>query len=226
MKQLSLSFGHSENSLKKIFEQAASRKVTLTITDNATSMITVKTKGETLSVRLHRIFLWAGMDVIEEVAGFVKRRRGKTPLINAFIREKRENLREKVARKVNIKSSGRHYDLKGIYESVNMEYFGNMVAASITWGTKSPRYAVRRRTLGSFSSHSNTIRINPILDSARIPRYFIEFIVYHEMLHANMGVEKTSNGRRSVHSREFKERERRFRGYERAMAWEKKDRTT
>ena len=200
------------------------REVILTITDNISSMLTAKAKGETLSVRLNRIFLGAGMDVIDEVAQFLKKRRGKTPLINSFIREKRGCLREKAARKVNAKQAGRHYDLKSIYESVNMEYFNNMVTASITWGTKSPRYAVRMRTLGSFSSHSNTIRINPALDSNRIPRYFIELIVYHEMLHANMGVEKTGNGRRSVHPREFKERERQFIEYERAMAWEKRNR--
>ena len=44
------------------------------------------------------------------------------------------------------------------------------------------------------------------------------------MLHANMGVEKTRNGRRSVHPREFKEREREFKEYGRAVAWEKKNR--
>jgi len=224
LEQLSLSFGHSEDTLKRRFEKAMGREVILTITDNISSMLTAKAKGETLSVRLNRIFLGAGMDVIDEVAQFLKKRRGKTPLINSFIREKRGCLREKAARKVNAKQAGRHYDLKSIYESVNMEYFNNMVTASITWGTKSPRYAVRMRTLGSFSSHSNTIRINPALDSNRIPRYFIELIVYHEMLHANMGVEKTGNGRRSVHPREFKERERQFIEYERAMAWEKRNR--
>ena len=224
MEQLSLTFGHSENALKRRFEKAMGREVILTITDNISSMLTVKAKEETLSVRLNRIFLGAALDVIDEVAQFLKKGRGKTPLINSFIREKRGCLREKAARRVNAKPSGKHYDLKGIYESVNMEYFKNMVTASITWGTKNPRYAVRRRTLGSFSSHSNTIRITPVLDSPRVPRYFIEFIVYHEMLHANMGVEKTRNGRRSVHPREFKEREREFKEYGRAVAWEKKNR--
>lgn len=224
MEQLNLTFGHSDNALKRAFEKATGREVILTITDNISSMLTVKAKRETLSVRLNRIFLGATLDVIDEVAQFLKKGRGKTPLINSFIREKRGCLRDKAARRVNVKLSGKHYDLTDIYESVNVEYFNNMVTASITWGTKSPRCAVRRRTLGSFSSHSNMIRINPALDSTRVPRYFIEFIVYHEMLHANMGVGKTSNGRRSVHPREFKERERQFKEYERAMAWEKKNR--
>jgi hypothetical protein len=40
------------------------------------------------------------------------------------------------------------------------------------------------------------------------------------MLHADMDVE-TKNGRRSVHSREFRRREKLFKDYERATAWEK-----
>jgi len=54
-----------------------------------------------------------------------------------------------------------------------------------------------------------------------VPRYFIEFVVYHEMLHADMGTEE-HEGRRSIHSREFRKRERLFEDYERAMAWERK----
>jgi predicted metal-dependent hydrolase len=67
------------------------------------------------------------------------------------------------------------------------------------------------------------IRINPVLDIERVPPYFVEFIVYHEMLHAFLGV-KNKNGRRSVHSKEFRELEKRFSDYEKAMAWEKKSR--
>ncbi len=66
-------------------------------------------------------------------------------------------------------------------------------------------------------------RINPILDNERVPYYFIEFVVYHEMLHAHIRVQK-KNGRRSVHSKEFRDREKMFRDYEDAMAWENRNR--
>jgi hypothetical protein len=65
------------------------------------------------------------------------------------------------------------------------------------------------------------IKINPILDSDRVPRYFLEFVIYHEMLHADIGIEDGS-GRRELHSREFRKREKLFRHYEKASAWEKK----
>ena len=93
------------------------------------------------------------------------------------------------------------------------------IASTITWGAKSPKWAVRKRTLGSFSERSNTIRINPVLDKKAVPRYYISFVVYHEMLHAAMGISKKGE-RRSVHPREFRTREKMFRDYERARAWE------
>jgi hypothetical protein len=65
------------------------------------------------------------------------------------------------------------------------------------------------------------IRINPILDSRSVPRYFLEFIVYHEMLHADIGIKK-GVVRRIIHSSEFKKREKLFKHYEKAINWEKK----
>lgn len=223
MEQLSLNFRHNETHLKSIFEKATGRGIALTITDNATSILSVKSKGETLYVRLHRIFLEAGTEVVSEVAEFIKKRRGKTPLVSRFIRERREHLKKKVPRRLNLCTTGKHYDLLNIYESINRAYFEGLISATITWGNKSPRYAVRKRTLGSFSSHTNAIRINPILDNQRVPVFYLEFIVYHEMLHAHIGV-KSKNGRRSIHPKEFREGEKVFKDYEKAIAWEKRNR--
>jgi len=223
VEQLTFNFNQTEGRLKELFERTAGRGIALTITDNSTSMISIRAKEETLSVRLHRIFLDAGADVIDEVAGFIKKRGGKTPLVSGFIRERRAGLRKKTGRRVNIITLGKHYDLLNIYESVNNSYFEGSISSTITWGAKSPRHAVRKRTLGSFSSHTNSIRINPLLDSKRVPPYFIEFIVYHEMLHAHMGVQQ-KNGRRSMHSKEFRKREKLFKKYEKAVEWEKRNR--
>jgi len=118
------------------------------------------------------------------------------------------------------RTEGRYHDLREIYESVNGRYFEKSVSAVITWGTGCSRRAVRRRTLGSFSSNTNTIRINPVLDKKNVPRYFVEFVVYHEMLHAHMGC-GVSKGRRTVHTKEFRERERFFAQYREALSWEK-----
>ena len=74
--------------------------------------------------------------------------------------------------------------------------------------------------MGSYNAETSTIRINPLLDKKTVPAYFLEFVVYHEMLHAYLGI-KTRNGRRSIHSREFRLHEKKFRHYAKAMEWER-----
>ena len=126
----------------------------------------------------------------------------------------------KPPKKVPIKTAGTYHDLRELHDAVNKEYFNGTIDAVITWGSRSPRSSVRRRTLGSYSERSHIIRINPVLDRKAVPRYFVVFIVYHEMLHAFLGTHLTGT-RRSVHSREFRKQEKLFHEYEKAMAWER-----
>ena len=37
--------------------------------------------------------------------------------------------------------------------------------------------------MGSYSADSKVIRIHPALDQPLVPRFFVEWIVFHEMLH-------------------------------------------
>jgi len=202
------------------FERVTSSTVSLAITDNSTTMLSVRKKGNTLSVRLHRIFLDARHDVIEEIAEFIKKRKGSTPLLRRFIKENTNRLKNAPQKRVKINTQGNYHNLAEIYDSLNREYFQEELSCPITWGTGKARYAVRKRTLGSYSRHANIIRINSSLDRKHVPRYFIEFVVYHEMLHADMDPAK-KNGRNIVHSREFRGREKQFRDYERALKWER-----
>jgi hypothetical protein len=218
--QLALPITRDEESLRSHFEKITGRSVSLTVTDNSTSMLSMRKKGERLFIRLQRIFLDAEDEVIAEIGAFLKKEGGKTPLLNGFVQQNRAQLRPASPRKTLVRTQGRYYDLEEIFDSVNKEYFHSRLSCPITWGTRNPRHVVRKRTLGSYNNHTRTIRIHPILDRKQVPRYFIEFVVYHEMLHADMGT-VTALGRRSVHSREFRRREKMFRHNEKAVAWER-----
>lgn len=218
--QLALFPEHDRESLERLFAQVSGDPVSLVLTDNSTSVLSVKTRDAVVQVRMHRMFLTAGREVIDEIARFVRSRRGTMPLLRQFIRDNRAVLDQGPRRTIRAVVQGKHYNLRTLYDAVNEEYFGNSVRAIITWGSHVPRRWARKRTLGSYSSLTNTIRISPVLDRRSVPRYFLEFVIYHEMLHAALGIEETE-GRRSVHSREFKKRERLFREYERALEWEK-----
>jgi hypothetical protein len=202
-------------------EKTTKKEISLVITDNSSSMLSMKKKGNSVSIRVHRIFLSAGSEVIDEIAGFIRNSRAKTPHIRQFIKQNSNQLKMRPPRKVNIKTDGNSYDLLDMFHTINREYFEGRVSSMITWGVKGPRRVAARRTLGSYCSDNNTIRINPMLDNKSIPRYFLEFIVYHEMLHADIGI-RTDGIRRVMHSKEFKRREKMFEHYDRAIAWEKK----
>jgi hypothetical protein len=218
--QLTLPFCLSEEALKDHLQKAAGKKISLALTDNSTSMISATAKDGVLNVRLHRMFLQADAGLLDEIAAFIRRKKSKTPLIRNFIKLNSCLVKKGRKRNLSLRQLGKYHDLRIPAASVNKEYFGGRITAPVTWGAGCRGRGVRRRTLGSYSMHTNTIRINPVLDKKKVPPFFIEFIIYHEMLHADMVIEG-GRERRPVHSREFRRRERLFKRYAEALAWEK-----
>jgi hypothetical protein len=218
--ELHLPVGHTESSLRRHLEERLNRPVSLVLTDNSFSMLSARPRNGVLCVRLHRLFADASSQVIDEIVSFLKNQRGAMPCFRRFIRDHGECFRSKPPNKVLARTRGRVYELRDFYHELNAEYFDNMVNVEITWGSSNSRDLVRKRTLGSYSERSHMIRINPVLDKKTVPRSVVAFVVYHEMLHAVVGVAR-QGGRRSVHSREFRAREKLFKDYEKAMAWER-----
>lgn len=223
MLQMRLLFSHKEDTLRDSLAKMTGQTVSLTLTDNSTSMLSIRKKDGSVAVRMHRMFLTAGEEIIKEIAGFIKKRKGQTPLIRQFIRDNRASLKnkERKVRPPSLCEQGNIHHLGEIFDAVNEEYFEGSVSAAIGWGKGSSRRAVRKRTLGTYCSTANTIRINPVLDRRSVPHYFIRFVVYHEMLHTAVKEER-KNGRRAMHTPEFRRREKLYKDYERAIAWENK----
>jgi hypothetical protein len=113
---------------------------------------------------------------------------------------------------------GKVYDLEEIMGQVRERYFDEGYAPTIGWA--SGRRGRRSITFGSYNRARHHIRINPRLDQAEIPRYFIEFVVYHEMLHGVCEIENR-RGRRVIHTAEFRQKERLFEHYEAATEYQR-----
>ncbi len=205
--------------LRSFFEERSGFTVDMTLTTNSRHMVSVRRAAKGVTMRIHRVFLLAPPAVIEEVAGLVRGKRGRTPLLNAFIGGMEHEIRAH-APPPREAAQGRHYDLREIFDSVNGEYFANSIVAPISWGAKRRRRSVRRRTLGSYNRLTGGISINPLLDSPSVPAYYLRFIVYHEMLHAHIGAERKST-RRVWHTKAFREKERQFGDYALVSEWEK-----
>ncbi len=218
--QLSFPFAHDAGFLVRTFEKASGRSVSLVLTDNSSSMLSIRKKGAVSFVRLHRMFLSADEATLKEIGLFIRHGSGSMKGFRAFLKKMSSAVRQKPPRYFSARTRGKCYDLCTIFERLNEEYFNSRLTSVITWGSwTTSRRAVRKRTLGSYCSNSNIIRINPVLDKDSVPDYYINFVVYHEMLHAAIGIME-KDGRRSVHPRDFRERERLFRDYDKAIRWE------
>ena len=113
---------------------------------------------------------------------------------------------------------GRYHDLDTILKDLCARYFPDCPAVSIRWGRWSGRARPRSIRFGAYLPDTQVIRIHPALDQAFVPRYFVEFIVYHELLHHVIPAVRL-NGRYQIHSPLFRRREREFPAYAEAIAW-------
>src|SRR5437660_1612141 len=106
---------------------------------------------------------------------------------------------------------GHHFDLHQIFDELNQRYFyGLLGRPQMTWS------AIASRTnLGHFDPAHNTIVVSRIFDRAQVPRYAVEYLVYHEMLHLKYPV-KLKDSRRCVHSTAFQAEEKQFQHFEEA----------
>ena len=128
-----------------------------------------------------------------------------------------EHIRQTRGRKRLSSSSGHHYELDEVFESLNTRFFHGLLGRpTLTW---SAHHA--RRALGHYDAAHNTIVISRIFDRSDTPRCAIEYLLYHEMLHLKHPV-RVKAGRRCVHSREFQAEERLFPELEAAKAYLKR----
>jgi hypothetical protein len=112
---------------------------------------------------------------------------------------------------------GRYYHLEEVFDSLNMRFFGGLLGRpELTWSE-----GMAKRSLGHYDAAHNTIVVSRVFDRPSSPRYAIEYLLYHEMLHLKHPV-RMRGLRRCVHSREFKAEEQLFPELKEAMAFIKR----
>jgi hypothetical protein len=197
--------------------------VILSITDNRHSIVTHRVQRGILAVRLHHMFLDAPAPVVDALVRYVTRGdREASATLGDYIEDNGFRLARR-KRSSPLVSRGKHHDLLRLFDELNARYFEGAVNAVITWGKRPPPAGRKRKTikLGSYSAVDRLNRNHPALDQKWVPRYFVAYIVYHEMLHHVIPGSR-GLGRVNLHPPEFKERERQFRHFERALEWEKR----
>lgn len=116
---------------------------------------------------------------------------------------------------------GRYFDLLEMFRRLNQQYFRNKLPAyRVIWGQRRRLRPKNYFVFATIREDVRLIRVHPALDARFVPVWFMEYVLYHEMLHAVVPDEYDSAGRRRVHTERFKEREAEFPLYKRARKWE------
>ena len=117
-------------------------------------------------------------------------------------------------RKVITSSKGENYDLEKIFHKLNLIYFQNSVSKpTLTWSARRTY-----RILGHHDATHETIVISKSLDDKNVPKFVVEFVIFHEMLHVFYPTEHR-NGRRYNHTARFRRDEKKFAYFEEAESW-------
>lgn len=138
-------------------------------------------------------------------SGFIK---------TAEMREQATENKRSRGRKIVSTDKGEVYDLSAIFDELNRAYFrGSLAKPVLTWSARKTY-----RILGHHDATHDTIVISKSLDSRDAPRYVIEYIVFHEMLHIHHPTVH-HNGRRYNHTTAFRRDEKKFANFEEAEKW-------
>ena len=122
--------------------------------------------------------------------------------------------RRRRGRKMVSTARGNTYDLEKMFTKLNRRYFdSSLERPTLTWSQRKTR-----NILGHHDRVYETITISKSLDAPQVPEWFVEFILYHEMLHIKHAA-RMINGRRYYHTAAFRLDERRFAKFDDAQQW-------
>lgn len=208
--------------LQEALRLASGKKVLLHLTDNRSRMVSMRREpGGIILLRLQRSFLEAPPEVIEDLAMLAMGRREAGGSVQKFVNAMSGQSVAPRARKRKSVTAGQVHDLDMYCRLLNETYLNGRSKAAVTWGRKPPRRKTRTIRLGCYNPETNCIVMSRRLDSDDVPRYFVEYVLFHEMLHEVLGIGERPDGKRDIHGKLFRLMESTFPGHEQALKFEK-----
>jgi hypothetical protein len=188
--------------------------------------------GNRLFLRVSPGFSAGGRDVLVGLVLDLTRRIFKmNALDNAYVRayhafrngpasnELNKSLKHLHGRKRKLNPLGKWHDLNDVVLRLVREYplLSELAVPKIGWNEKGGG-----RVLGFYDEAEREVLISKQLDQKRVPFFVLEYVVFHELLHAKHP-SKHGRQRRTVHTSVFKADEKKYPFYKEAMAWLKKN---
>lgn len=202
----------------------------LVLTQNRSRILSAKTlPNGRLAVRIHRCFEQAPMATLYLAADFLSgrlqghaRHQALLAIRQHFDQHAATDGGQRTPKLPTLQPLGCRFDLQDVLEGIKQQHFAGKLEVEITWGRAVKQRRRRSIRLGSYQAEHGLIRLHRALDQPWVPAYVIEAIVFHEMLHADIAVERHGS-RRCIHSPEFRRREALFPAHQRSEAWLRKN---
>ena len=179
--------------------------------------LTIRRRNEEMIVRFSDLLQRAPMNVLEGAAGLlmakIYRRRTPRALVAPYheyakshrTRQRIQNMRSGRVRRAALDATGRHFDMNAMFNDLNLRFFANELRKPhLGWSTRA-----WRRQFGSYDPGPDQILLNKRMDRPEVPRYVVEYVLYHEMLHVKHPTRKAGCTLLS-HSPEFRAEEKLF----------------
>jgi hypothetical protein len=104
------------------------------------------------------------------------------------MRRRVQQLRRRRAHRVTLPPAGACHNLAPLFDQLNRDYFsGSLRRPHIGWSARP-----WRKQLGCFDPALDQIVLSSRLDRPSVPRYVVEYVLYHEMLHVKHPVRRAS----------------------------------
>lgn len=118
----------------------------------------------------------------------------------------------------NLQTKGNTHDLEQILHDVNSSYFGGKLSLCICWSSRRGGLSFHSKRINGDGVVVDYISISRAYDHPSCPQWAVQGVVYHECLHI-VCPPSQGRGRRIVHGREFRKREREFAHYREWAQW-------
>jgi hypothetical protein len=188
---------------------------------NADSFI--RLENGRLEVRISDLLAGAPAPVTEALAHILlgKLYRKPVPRVYAYryrlylnrrdVRRQMHLVRQIRGRKFISGPQGEDRNLESVFDRLNERFFNGLLGRpQLGWSRQASR-----SMLGHFDPSHNAIIISRIFDRDKTPELALEYVMFHEMLHLRYPVDH-HGVRRRVHTREFREAEKKFPGLKEA----------
>lgn len=211
-----------EQNLQRQLQNLTGKSIDLKFHSNRTTYLSVY-ENEGFTLRLHQQFLAAPEPVIYSLAQFIQGARGKETIpLKRFVYETimwTNRCLDTGKRRQRI-HKGEWYDLLQLYNTLNKKYFDNRLSLTVTWfGSKKRKAPTRSMQIGLFDDTTQTAQVHSILDHQLVPKYVVEYVLFHEMVHALCPAEISDQGRVIVHTETFRIKEEQYPLHEKAEGW-------